>query len=205
MKTCTKCGISKSLDSFSKRSNVKDGRTSHCKECHKSRDILNKDRKAKKNQDWYLKNTSYALQKSKDYRNSHVEELKLYQKQYRSENKEYLNKISRERYASDIEYKLSKRLRTRLIDAVSRGYKTGSAVSDLGCSIKDFKEYLESLFQPGMTWDNYGEWHMDHIRPLSSFCLSDREQLLIACNYINIQPLWAKDNFLKSDKWENKQ
>jgi hypothetical protein len=72
--------------------------------------------------------------------------------------------------------------------------KAGSAVSDLGCSIPELKAYLEKMFQPGMTWENWGAWHIDHIIPLASFDLTDREQFLKACHYTNLQPLWAPDN-----------
>lgn len=66
-----------------------------------------------------------------------------------------------------------------------------------------FKVYLESLFQPGMVWENYGNdgWHIDHVRPLSSFDLLDPVQFSQACHYTNLQPLWAKDNLSKGNKW----
>ncbi len=70
----------------------------------------------------------------------------------------------------------------------------------IGCSWIDFKIYLESKFTEGMSWDNYGKWHIDHIVPLSSFDLSDPVQLEKACHYTNLQPLWAKDNLKKSNK-----
>jgi len=50
-----------------------------------------------------------------------------------------------------------------------------------------------------MSWDNYGEWHLDHVQPLSSFDLTDRVDFLEACNWLNIQPLWAEDNLKKGD------
>lgn len=80
--------------------------------------------------------------------------------------------------------------------------KSGSAIRDLGCSMEELKVYLESKFQPGMSWDNYSftGWHIDHIIPLSSFDLTDPEQFKQACHYTNLQPLWAEDNFKKSNK-----
>lgn len=86
--------------------------------------------------------------------------------------------------------------------AIKNDYKAGSAVKDLGCSIQEFKIYIESKFLPGMTWDNWGinTWHLDHIISLSSFDLTIREELLKAVHYTNLQPLWAKDNIKKSNK-----
>jgi hypothetical protein len=99
---------------------------------------------------------------------------------------------------SDPNVKLQKILRDRLRNALKGNFKSGSAVSDLGCSIPQLKSYLESLFQQGMTWANHGKlWHIDHIIPLSKFNLQERTQFLIACNYKNLQPLWKDDNFTK--------
>lgn len=58
----------------------------------------------------------------------------------------------------------------------------------------ELRAHLETRFLPGMTWENYGAWHIDHVRPLASFDLTDRAQLLQACHYTNLQPLWARDN-----------
>ena len=99
------------------------------------------------------------------------------------------------RYQTDPQFRLAQVLRCRL--GVS--LKSGSAVRDLGCSVSDLKVYLEKQFQPGMTWANWSMdgWHIDHIVPLASFDLTDREQFLKACHYTNLQPLWAKDNLSK--------
>ena len=61
--------------------------------------------------------------------------------------------------------------------------------------------WLEARFTPGMTWDNYGEWHIDHVRPLASFDLTDVEQCKAACHYSNLQPLRARDNMAKGDRF----
>jgi len=82
--------------------------------------------------------------------------------------------------------------------AIKKNYKSGSAVSDLGCSIDEFKKHLECQFLGEMSWDNYGKgdgkWNIDHIKPLNTFDLSDRDQFLQACHYTNMRPLWHADN-----------
>ena len=101
--------------------------------------------------------------------------------------------------SEDPNYKLARLLRHRLYLALrpSDTAKRVSAVLSLGCSIAYFRVYLEGLFQPGMTWENQGKWHIDHIRPMSSFDLTDPEQQKAACHYTNLQPLWAEDNLKK--------
>jgi hypothetical protein len=127
---------------------------------------------------------------------------KQYKKEWGIKNKDRLNEKNREKRKNDIQFKLKCVLRKRLSDAVRNNRKNGSAIRDLGCTIEQLKQYLESKFQPDMTWDNYGlhGWHIDHIKPLSSFNLTDRNQLLEACHYTNLQPLWAIDNLIKGNK-----
>jgi hypothetical protein len=72
----------------------------------------------------------------------------------------------------------------------------------LGCTVAECRAHLESLFLSGMSWDNHGEWHIDHIRPCASFDFNDQEQIKECMHYTNLQPLWAKDNLSKSDTWE---
>jgi predicted nucleic acid-binding Zn ribbon protein len=115
--------------------------------------------------------------------------------------KKYHAVKQRSYYKTNINFRLADILRSR-INSKIRINKVGSAVKDLGCSIEELKEYLESKFQPGMTWDNYGVqgWHIDHIIPLSSFNLLNEEDLKKACHYTNLQPLWAKDNWSKNKR-----
>lgn len=105
-----------------------------------------------------------------------------------------------ERLQKDIFFKMKKNLRSRLSKAIRKNWIKGSAIKNLGCSMRESKQYIESKFQPGMTWDNYGQWHFDHIIPLSS--VLSEQQLKELCHYSNLQPLWAKDNILKSNKVE---
>jgi hypothetical protein len=91
--------------------------------------------------------------------------------------------------------------------SIRNNQKVGSAVRDLGCSIEELKFYLETQFQEGMSWDNYSlnGWHIDHIVPLTYFDLTDRDQLLKACHYTNLQPLWAEDNHRKYNHFKKKE
>ena len=125
-------------------------------------------------------------------------------KKYIKDNRLSLNEKIIIRKKTDIQFKLATGLRDRTIKAVKGEFKGGSAVSDLGCSIGEFKFYIEGKFKPGMSWDNWSKtgWHLDHIKPLSSFDLTNRKEFLVACNYKNIQPLWAADNLSKAAKYE---
>lgn len=103
-------------------------------------------------------------------------------------------------YNSSLENrKISRNLRSRLNKAITNDWKSGSAVSDLGCSIDELKAHLESQFTDKMSWANYGRngWHIDHIKPLCSFDLKYEVQLKEACRYTNLQPLWWNDNLRK--------
>ena len=103
------------------------------------------------------------------------------------------------RYDEDSIYRLTCLLRARLRAALKTNSKTGSAVRDLGCTIPEFKVYIEALWQAGMTWDNLGQyWHLDHIKALGLFDLEDSEQLRQAVHYTNIQPLTTADHAVKS-------
>lgn len=110
----------------------------------------------------------------------------------------YLPDYRRKRLKADPQYKLAVNLRKRLWQTLqNHTNKVGSAVRDLGCSVEFLKQHLESQFQVGMTWENYGHWHIDHKKPLASFDLTDRKQFLEVCHYTNLRPLWAKENISK--------
>jgi hypothetical protein len=146
-------------------------------------------------------------EKIKKYEEKRKERKKQYLKEYRQKNREKLRvnkrKYENNKLKTNIDFKLALLLRDRLRKAIKNGYKAGSTIKDLGCSIPELKLYLESIFQRGMSWDNYGVygWHIDHIIPLKFFNLSNREEFLKACHYTNLQPLWSKENIRKGDKY----
>jgi hypothetical protein len=154
-----------------------------------------------RNKQYYNDHLKEARQRSKQYRKDYIKEVKAYQIQYSKDHLEEKKKYNNQRRKTNIQFRLACNLRNRLRYALKGKFKCGSAVRNLGCSLDDLKKHLESQFQPGMTWDNRGKngWHLDHIIPLSKFNLQDRQQFLIANNYTNLQPLWAKDNWSKRD------
>ena len=95
---------------------------------------------------------------------------------------------------------VAKNLRTRIYLAVKRGQRAGSLPELLGCSIPGLRLHIAHQFKPGMSWDNYGEWHVDHIRPCAKFDLSKPEEQRACFHYTNLQPLWKTDNLVKHDK-----
>lgn len=145
--------------------------------------------------DWRLRNPD------KKYKPKNKEAANKYTREWRQRNREKCKSYDRNRSRPQ-EYMLALRLRQRLYAALRNQYRNGSAVRDLGCSIHEFKLYIESKFQSGMSWSNYGRtgWHIDHIKPLASFNLSNKAELRAAVHYTNLQPMWALDNLKKADK-----
>lgn len=99
--------------------------------------------------------------------------------------------------------KLVANIRSKVSHIVSGRYKKSSTEKYIGCSFKELKLHIESQFTENMSWDNYGlyGWHVDHIRPLSSFDLSVESNLHLAWHFTNLRPLWAKDNLQKGKKY----
>ena len=149
----------------------------------------------------------YQKEYRKTYKVKNKNKLNLKRKEWYQKNREkrcaYMNNYVKERRDKDIQFKIRHTLRSRFYQAIKKNHKTGSAIKNLGCSILELKSYLESKFLIGMTWDNYGldGWHIDHIKPLSAFDLSDEKEMLEAFHHINLQPLWAEDNLSKGDRY----
>jgi len=115
--------------------------------------------------------------------------------------KDCCNEKQKLRLAIDINFRLISNLRKRLYNALKGNRKSDTTKNLVGCSIEDLKDYLQLKFKYGMSWDNYGKWHVDHIKPCSKFDFSDPEQQRICFYYTNLQPLWAIENIRKSNKF----
>ena len=175
---------------------------------------------------WYLKNKKKVKKKhqtpkyrliQKNLRIKNKEKNSSYGKKYRAKPKSIiLRKKRAKKYAprlrkrvakrkkTDVNFKLRLALSKRVLAAVKfaktkKAFKTQELI---GCSIKTMRKHLEKQFKEGMTWQNHGRygWHIDHIRPLEKFDLSDPKQQLVAFNYKNCQPLWWRENLEKANK-----
>jgi len=136
------------------------------------------------------------------WKKANPEYSKAYYKKYREANKAYLKEQHKEyskNYYKRPQSKLAKAMRNALYRTIkhiglSKEHQTFKYFS---CTPAELKVHLEKQFKEGMSWDNHGKWHIDHIKPLSSFT---QDTIMQANHYTNLQPLWAEDNLSKSDK-----
>lgn len=199
-----------------------------CKETCRNYHKKNKEALSNKKREYISKNKEVVAARKRAYYDRTRDQLKLKQEQNKEKIKEYdrLRYIAnrekilaqkkyltednkkkrceyiRKKRETDPQFKLTLSLRGRIRSAIKNGQRAGSAVRDLGCTVEELKTYIESKFQEGMSWDNWGSrgWHLDHIIPVSKFDLTDKEQFLKACHYTNLQPLWAVDNLRKGNR-----
>lgn len=161
----------------------------------------NQQRSREYKREYQKKHSKSLTEKAAKYAKENPEQRKATAKRYYERNKSaclrrQVDWQSR-KLKSCVQYKLRVAIRDRIKTACRFGLKAGSAIRDLGCSTQDLKTYLEAKFLPGMSWDNHGTWHIDHVQPLAKFDLTDPEQFKMACHYTNLQPLWAADNLSK--------
>jgi hypothetical protein len=188
-KTCSKCNIIKNICEFRKDKTKRDGYYSSCKSCKLEYRRKNKEQvnlSAKK-----LRDLNKLKNPDKFYLDNNVRV-----KRYTQKNKEKI-KLKRQQ---NVDYRLRCSLRARTINFLKsiNAKKTNKTLEIVGCTSQFLKEYLENQFTGEMSWDNYGKWHIDHIIPLSS--AKNKEDTYKLCHYTNLQPLWAKDNLVKSNK-----
>lgn len=153
-----------------------------------------KDKKRKSFKIWYEKNKEKQSIKHKKWR---LENLERHRKNYRSwKEKNDRTKYHNNRRKNILKVKLMDNVRRRINSSIKS--KKNHSIAYLGIDILGYIKYLETLFKENMSWDNYGEWHIDHIIPLSS--AKNEEELTRLFHYTNTQPLWAKDNLKKGNK-----
>tara|TARA_Y100000034_G_scaffold93652_1_gene113384 strand:- start:606 stop:1247 length:642 start_codon:yes stop_codon:yes gene_type:complete len=208
-KKCNKCDVVKPLDEFHKDNSKKDGRHGRCKECKNQYYQDNRERKLEYSKQYRQDNKEERLEYEKQYRQEHKETLKEYSRQYRQDNREERNEYQKEyitnRRANDPAFALRMNVRHLINKALKSngGSKSGESVLQyLPYTIEQLKEHLESQFEPGMTWENRDEWHIDHIYPQSRlpYDSMSHPNFLKCWALENLQPLWAEENMSKGDK-----
>jgi hypothetical protein len=192
--------------------------------------LINKEKRSKYNKKHYQKNKKKVLKRTEKYYKTHKEqhaksmkkwyesnkikvllrqrelyELNKEKKLIQNRNWERLHRKERNekkkyRLKTDILFRIKTNMRARIQMAVKYGYKSEATMKLVGCSIEFLKKHLESKFKPGMSWNNYGKWHIDHIKPCASFDLNKPKEQHKCFHYTNLQPLWAKENSSKGAK-----
>lgn len=152
---------------------------------------------------YYEANKEEIIKKGVEYKKAHPEVRQRWYNKHIEERRAYMRDYLREKYATDMQYRMSKILRRRIHHALNRTNKSAKTEELLGCTIKEFVDHIESQFKDGMSWECISEIHIDHIRPCASFDLTDPDQQKECFNYKNLQPLWAYDNMSKGVSYEN--
>ena len=153
-------------------------------------------------------NINNALESVKEYRrNKSKTQREIYLKDWKKNNPNWMNEYIKKRNKEDKVFRFRNSLRQLIITSFKRGsfnYKKKTKTEFiLGCTILEFRNYIESKFTKGMNFENHGEWHLDHIIPLAS--ATTEEEIINLNHYTNFQPLWAEDNRSKGKKIIEKQ
>ena len=188
-KICTKCKKKKQLIEFHKSSIHFGCYYPSCRKCKNSYKRkhynLNKEICKEKRRINYIKNREAVLKTCKLYRQN---------------NKKYYNDYNKNRRLIDTEFRLTHNLRSRINICIKGNTKSLSTMFLIGCEIDYLMYYIQEKFTTGMSWDNYGTWEIDHIKPCASFDLSKPIEQKRCFNYRNLQPLWSEDNRSKGSK-----
>jgi hypothetical protein len=176
----------------------------------------NKEKRLKKSKDYYIENRDDIIRRNKDYYHTNIDKYKITKKEWREKNKEKISKKLKEygknnrkliseneknRRNSDPLFKTIRNVRNRINQFLkSKKHKKNSQSFDLvGCFPQFLKIHIENQFTEGMSWELMGKYiHIDHKIPLSSG--KNENEIKKLCHYSNLQPLWAKDNLIKSNK-----
>jgi hypothetical protein len=188
-KRCSKCKNIKETMCFTKQKQGFLGFKARCSECDKQYD-----------KQFQIK-TNYRANRDKTTKSI------LYRKNYIKNNIDWWRKYEREyrkcRRQEDMFFRIKGNLSARLADLINKKTYSTNTIELLGCNKDIFIKHIEQQFKEGMSWSNYGikGWQIDHIKPLSSFDLTNEEELKNACHYTNLQPLWWSDNLKKGNKY----
>ena len=207
MKVCNVCKKQNPLDNFYKDKTRKDGLDHKCKLCCKNKNKKwaekNNERVKENCKKWREENREYVNAKMREWKKENPDKVYKVNKKYTDSNREKIKEDLKKRKQSDLLFRFSTNVRANIKNSFKRGTnqfrKDARTETILGCTIEEFRVHIENQFKEGMTFENYGEWHLDHIKPIS--LATTKEEVKDLCHYKNYQPLWAKENLLKSNKY----
>jgi len=176
MKICSICQTEKPKENFHKDKRTKSGLYSACKGCH-----------------------YYKYQKT--------EQRREYKKEYEKteQRREYMREYFKQ-YRKITQNKVSASIRKGIWNALKAKKAGGSWEVLVGYTVEDLTQHLENQFEAWMTWENYGEWHIDHVKPVSLFKYETAEDIEFKKCWAlsNLQPLGAKENRKKYNIFTDK-
>ncbi|MFX0194532.1 MAG: hypothetical protein ACFFCW_00295 [Candidatus Hodarchaeota archaeon] len=207
IKICSKCNLTKPYSDFQLNRSGKDGLQSYCKICRSEYD-----------KKWRQENRASKARSAKKWRNNNKEAIKKYNesrrhltaeyaRKYRNDNLEskrkYHREYQRKRKLEDSMFRLSTNMSHRMCESLRTGAKGNAKWTNLvDFSLDELRNHLEKQFQEGMSWKNYGKWHVDHIIPISAFNYRKPTHIdFKKCwSLSNLRPLWANENYQKNNK-----
>lgn len=154
----------------------------------------NKEKEKIRKQKFYQENTKKVRDRNKRYRENNPEKVREYARNYAAKRRE------------NIQYRIQSSIRCRIWRCIKK--RSEHSMDLTGCTLEFLINYLESKFEEGMSWENYGNpnkdhtdcWHIDHIRPCCSFDMTDKEQQRQCFHYTNLQPMWGLENISKGGR-----
>jgi hypothetical protein len=197
MKHCHTCDSWKQLTDFNKQSSSWDNLARMCRQCY----CEYKNNKRKNDEKYKENDKLYKIKYNESGRRREVSQIR-----YKLKKKEIIKKCveyNKFRYKNDQYFKVVTAIRSRISKLLKQkgADKYNKFYEYLGCSKDDFIKYFEAKFKEGMSWENHGEWHIDHIKPCALFNLLDEDEQKKCFHYTNLQPLWAPENLSKGCKF----
>lgn len=199
-RVCRNCGLDKPIDDFHRDRSRPLGRAYECKACKCAavaayRATYDREKAAEYNRAYRLENKERIAARAKE---------RMTQPEARARRRKYMREWAKSR-RQDPRHHLDGTFSALIRQALYKGKRGYSWESVVGYTLDDLMQHLESLFRPGMTWDNYGRggWHIDHIVPRSHFFYTthDDDDFSRCWSLSNLQPLWEAENCSKQDRY----
>lgn len=208
-KRCAKCGEVKPKSEFGNAPRYTDGKRPYCKPCHaagnrKWRETY-PDRSAEASARWKRENRERANEIARRHYHRYPEKCRQRIAEWRESNPELARQVqlkSNRKRRKRPDVRIHDAVGNRLRDCIKSGKDYIKSFDLLEFDLEELMRHLERQFQKGMSWDNFGEWHIDHIIPLSSFEIENWQSpdLKAAWHITNLRPIWASENLSKGAK-----